>query len=97
MSMERGVTEESYTLKIYLDGRSPKTIQIRPLHNRLIISSDSLEMQREQDRDGYGYSQRWGGSSRTIRLPTDADANGLVRTDGEDAIDISAPRISYRR
>ncbi len=97
MRMERGMTDESYTLKIYLDGRSPKAIQIRPLHNRLVISSDSLEMQREQDRGGYSYSRQWGGSSRTVRLPRDADAKGLVRTDGEDVIDISIPRMSYQR
>jgi len=97
MRMERGMTEESYTLKIYLDGRSPKAIQIRPFHNRLVISSDSLEVQREQDRGGYSYSRQWGGSSRTVRLPRDADAQGLVRTDGDDVIAISIPRMSYRR
>ena len=97
MRTERGMTEENYTLKIYLDGRSPKSIQIRPLHNRLVISSDSLEMQREQDRGGYSFSRQWGSSSRTIRLPGDADATGLVRTDGKDVIDISIPRMSYGR
>jgi len=97
MRMERGMSKEGYTLKIYLDGRSPKAIQIRPFHNRLVISSDSLEVQREQDRGGYRYSRQWGGSSRTVRLPGDADAKGLVRTDGEDVIDISIPRMSYRR
>lgn len=95
--MERGMTEENYTLRIYLDGRSPKSIQVRPQRNRLVISSDSLEMQREQDQGGYSFSRQWGSSSRTIRLPGDADASGLVRTDSEDAIDISIPRMSYRR
>lgn len=96
--MERGMTGDSYTLTIYLDGRSPKSIQIKPVHNRLVISSDSLEMQREQDqRGGYSYSRQWGSSTRTVRLPRDADAKALVRTDGEDAIDIRIPRMSYRR
>ena len=97
MRMERGMTEDSYTIRIYLDGRSPKAIQIKPFRNRLVFSSDSLEMQRERDRGGYSYSRQWGSSSRTIRLPGDADATGLVRSDGEDVIDISIPRMSYSR
>jgi hypothetical protein len=98
LRMERGMVGDSYTLTIYLDGRSPKSVQVKPVRDRLVISSDSLEMQREQDqRGGYSYSRQWGSSTRTLRLPRDADAKALVRTDGEDAIDIRIPRISYRR
>ena len=55
LRMERGMVGDSYTLTIYLDGRSPKSVQVKPVHDRLVISSDSLKMQREQDQRG-GYS-----------------------------------------
>ena len=96
LRIEKGLDETGYTLIIHTGERSPEGIEVIPRGNSLVIGSQSIEMQRKKDRGGYSYSRQWGSSSRNIRLPRDADINGMVRTDGEGVINISIPRTAPR-
>lgn len=96
LSIRREMRDNAYILKIYPGTQSTESIQIIPRNRQLSISSRSASASVHQpNRGGYSSTRQWSQVSRRIRLPRDADMNGLVRSNEQGVIIITIPRRPY--
>lgn len=91
--MEKGVTEEGYTLRIHTAPRRPQDIEVSAEQGFLILRSARSEQTDVQRQGAYNYSRSYSSFNRRVQLPRDADSSRMVRTDGDGVIDILIPRL----
>ena len=91
--MEKGVTDEGYTLRVYTAPRRPQDIEVTVDRGSLVlrsVRSDQTDYRRE---GAYSYRRSFSTYHRRLQLPRDADPSRMVRTDGEGVIDILIPKV----
>ena len=94
LQYEKHQTEDSYVLKINLNNMNPSDIQIIPMgHGLRIHSARSFGRENTDDRGGYSYVRSSSSFSKYVRLPRDADINGIQKAVDESSIVITIPKL----
>ena len=90
--MEKGVTDEGYTLRIHTAPRRPQDIEVTADRGILVVRSVRSDQTDYRREGGYSYRRSFSSFHRRLQLPGDADPGRMVRTDGDGVIDILIPR-----
>ena len=91
--LEKGKTDDAYTLRVYTGRRRPQDIEVTVERGYLVLRSLRSEQTNLQRQGGYSYSRSFSRFHRTLPLPRDAVAEQMSRTDGEGVIDIVIPKL----
>jgi hypothetical protein len=91
--MEKGVTDEGYTLRVYTAPRRPQDIEVSVDQGALVLRGVRSEQTDYRRQGGYSYRRSFSSYNRRVQLPQDADPSRMVRTDGDGFIDILIPKV----
>lgn len=90
--IEKGVSEEGYTLRAHIGKRRPQDIEVVVERGHLVLRSVQSESVQRRGDGSYHYQRSFSRFHRAVQLPEDADPDRLVRTDGEGYINVLIPR-----
>ncbi len=90
--LEKGKTDDAYTLRVYTGRRRPQDIEITTDRGYLVLRSVRSEQTNWNQQGGYSYSRSFSRFHRTLPLPRDAAPEQMSRTDGDGIIDIVIPK-----
>lgn len=90
--IEKASDAEGYLLRIYTRGMNPEDITIRTERGRIRLEATTLAARNWRDGQRTARASAYGRFSRTLSLPRDADAAGLVTRVAEGMIEIRIPR-----
>ena len=82
---------DGYLVNIELRGLEPAEVTVARSGRWLIVQKASSEEQSEQAPGSYSYSRSFGGVSRQVSLPRNADLDAMIREDGEGEILLRIP------
>ncbi len=90
--LEKGKTEDAYTLRIYTGRRRPQDIEVSVDRGYLVLRSVRSEQTNWNQQGGYSYKRSSSRFHRSLPLPRDAVPEQMSRTDGDGIIDIVIPK-----
>ena len=90
--LEKGKTEDAYTLRIYTGRRRPQDIEVSVDRGYLVLRSVRSEQTNWNQQGGYSYKRSYSRFHRSLPLPRDAVPEQMSRTDGDGIIDIVIPK-----
>ena len=94
LQYEKHQTEDSYVLKINLNNMNPSDIEIVPMgHGLRVHSARSFRRENRDDRGSYSFVRSSSSFNKYIRLPRDADINGIQKTADANTIIITIPKL----
>ncbi len=90
--LEKGKTEDAYTLRVYTGRRRPQDIEVSVDRGYLVLRSVRSEQINWNQQGGYSYQRSYSRFHRSLPLPRDAAPDQMSRTDGDGIIDIVIPK-----
>ncbi len=91
--LEKGKTDDAYTLRVYTGRRRPHDIEVNVERGHLVLRSVRSEQTNINRQGGYSYSRSFSRFHRALPLPRDAAGDQMSRTDGDGTIDIVIPKL----
>jgi HSP20 family molecular chaperone IbpA len=90
--IEKARDADGYLLRIYTKGISPEDITVSTARGRIRLEIATLASKNWRDRQQTARAISYGRFSRTLSLPRDADAAGLVTRTMDGMLEIRIPR-----
>jgi hypothetical protein len=82
---------DGYLVSIQLQGLEPTDVTVARSGRWLIVQKIRSESESAQAPGSYSYSHSYGGVSRRVSLPRNADLDAMIREDGEGQILLRIP------
>ena len=91
-AVEMTETKKAFKLSVEVPGMDAADIEMHVEAGAVLISGEKKE-QREEDEEGYSYSERsYGVFERKIELPANADAKGVKAKVRKGVLEITVPK-----
>lgn len=94
LRLQRGMTEDGYYVRAYLEGITPEDVQVYVQRNRLVLRVAQGDRRGRHAADIRGSSQWRVNFTRKLRLPYDADYTRIRTTTENGIMEIYMPRRS---
>ena len=92
LRLEKGMTEDGYYVRAWLDGLNPEDIQVSVRRNRLVLEVDQSHRYAQENSSARRFSQWHMSTRRQLRLPYDADFAHITTSSKDGVLEILIPR-----
>lgn len=95
LHIEKTRDERGYVLKVHLSGIDPGAIEVQVVSGSLLLRSAQSGVTQQSGDYGRSFFSHSFSMNRRVRLPYDADASRMARSDSAGLIEIVLPVRSF--
>ena len=96
-AMDLVETEGGYEMTAELPGIDAKDVELKVTGDLLTLRGEKREQSERKEADRHVSERRYGAFQRTLRLPPDADAEGIAATSANGVLTVKIPRSESAR
>ena len=91
-NMDLTSDDKAYSLGLELPGVDPENVSVAVRDDTLVISGEKKRETEEESKDGHVLERIFGSFQRVLRLPEDADAEGITAAHKNGVLRVTIPR-----
>lgn len=96
LRLQKGMTEEGYYVRVYLEGIQPDEIQVFVRRNRLVLQSARDDQHGQFTPGSHSFSRSYSRFRKQVPLPYDADWSRMTKEAKDGVMDIYIPRVRHQ-
>ncbi len=91
-AMDLVETATGYEVSAELPGMSPEDVELKVTGDLLVLKGEKREERETSDKDRHVSERRYGSFQRSLRLPPDADAEGISARTAHGVLTVTIPK-----
>lgn len=96
-AMDLVATADGYEMTAELPGIDARDVELKVTGDLLILRGEKREQSERKEADRHVSERRYGAFQRSLRLPPDADPEGIAATSANGVLTVKIPRSESAR